>query len=234
MSPFLLTLSFMAGILTFFSPCAIAMLPAYAGYFISSEDDLGNVYDRAIMGLIWGVIFALGFSTVFAFIALLILTGVNVLVKALPFISILLGIILVFIAIYRFIGKNIPIFNTLKIQTFIGNNVKTKNKGIYFWGVMYSLASLGCSFPVFLSIILVSFSKASYVTGIFDILVYFVGISIISIVVSIILTISRDTIRKHLIPFLKYVNWFGNIVILLSGIYLIVFYLSSYFNVKII
>jgi cytochrome c biogenesis protein CcdA len=89
------------------------------------------------------------------------------------------------------------------------------------YGVAYGVASLGCSLPVFLIIVLQSSSAKSFIDLLWLFAAYGAGAAALIIPLTITLTLAKDLLHNHLLaalPFLKKVN---GVVLILAGIYMI-------------
>ena len=230
----LIGIAFISGILSFLSPCSIGMIPAYIGFYIINSEDASwkNIY----LGLFRGIALALGFSTIFIIFAIIIIIFGNIIIGIVPIITITIGVIIILLGISTFINKGFS-FNVLdKLQTNLGKKVKVGKNifSIYLFGLLYGLASLGCSFPLFISVILSTFIEKNYYESSLVGISYILGIFLVAIILSLLLVISSTFIEDKLFKYRLFINKIAGIVMLLAGIYIIYYQLSPYFSLKIL
>ena len=163
----LISIAFSAGILSFLSPCSVGMIPAYVGFYISNNED--KSFKKVYLGFLRGFILALGFSTIFILFAIFIIIFGDIIINIVPWIVILIGIIIVILGIRSLLNKGISLNIFHKIESNLENKAKNKNGilKIYLFGILYGLASLGCSFPLFISTVLSTFIDKNYLNTIF-------------------------------------------------------------------
>ncbi len=67
MNPELFSFAFVAGVIAFFNPCGVAMLPAYVSYYLGrgSESTSRSRWRPGLSGLFLGLSVSVGFFTVF-------------------------------------------------------------------------------------------------------------------------------------------------------------------------
>jgi len=109
LDPGLTTLALLSGMAAIFSPCGIAMLPAYiAMYFDKKESSKTNKLKK---GILFGLTVALSFIFVFILIGLVLSIFGRGLVVYTPWIALFLGFLLVILGALMIAGKNIGIFS---------------------------------------------------------------------------------------------------------------------------
>ena len=92
--------AFSAGMVATVNPCGFAMLPAYVSYFVTTNEgddgpldgEPGGVAYRLGRALLVGWTLTVGFLLLFALAGTLISLGAYVLVTAMPWIGLLIGV----------------------------------------------------------------------------------------------------------------------------------------------
>lgn len=161
-----LWIAFASGILSFFSPCVLPLIPGFVGIVIGGNKDSKNKIQR-LLG------FFVGFSAMFtilgAFSGLLgsILSEFGGLIEKIIGIAIIIFAVLFAMEIQIFKGKNVNIW-------------KFKGTGL-FGGVLLGLGVgfvwIPCSSPILASILLIATQK-SIIKGMTLLFFYSLGISI--------------------------------------------------------
>ncbi len=212
--------SFIAGLVAFFAPCSFAILPGYITYYISkysSEDKKRRLIKNIIQGFVFGVIASIGFFTVFGLAGFGVIAIGQFIKQFIPWIAVITGIILIFVGILMFFGKDFLLFQSTKLK-FMHQNEKA---GIYLFGIVYAIGSLGCVFPIFLSIVIQGIAYKSILDGIYTILAYILGMSIIMIAITTLTFATKYLILKKLEKILPYVKKLSAVVLVFAGIYMI-------------
>jgi cytochrome c biogenesis protein CcdA len=146
-----LVLAFGAGVLAALNPCAFAMLPSFAGYFVASETATGpersaDALERVLRALGVAGVVGLGVLLVFSAAGGVILAGFAAFGRILPWLALALGAALVGFGVALALGLHVP---GLRLT----GPAARKARGLrpmFTFGVAYGLASLSCVLPVFL------------------------------------------------------------------------------------
>lgn len=212
--------SFIAGLVAFFAPCSFAILPGYITYYISKhsiEDKKRRLIKNIIQGFVFGLIASIGFFTVFGFAGFGVIAIGQFIKQFIPWIAVATGIILIIVGILMFFGKEFLFFQAPNIK-FINQNEKA---GIYLFGIVYAIGSLGCVFPIFLSIVIQGIASNSFIDGAYTILAYILGMSIIMIAITTLTFATKYLILKKLEKILPYMKKLSAVVLVFAGIYMI-------------
>lgn len=135
-----LAFALIAGVTTFFAPCAYPLLPGYVGYYLSQDDaDLGGAVVRG------------GAATVGALAVLVLVGGALVslgtrAVSNLAFLEPVVGIGLVVFGVALFVGRAPSIHLLLPEH-------RSSVPGFVFFGGVYAVAAAGCVLPVVFGVV---------------------------------------------------------------------------------
>lgn len=144
-----LALALTAGILATFNPCGFALLPAYLSSIILVKDEpfapATAAYFRAMR---FAIAFSLGLLLIFAAVGLLVFPISYSVQEYLPFITALMGIVLIILGALLFWGKSPIMAKFLNPNISPGKSFRTQ----FGYGVTYALASLSCTIGPFLAI----------------------------------------------------------------------------------
>ena len=141
-------LAFAAGLVAALNPCGFAMLPAYLALVVRGED----VGRRAAVGraLTATAAMAAGFIAVFGGFGVLTVSAAATVQRYLPYVTVLIGIILVALGIWLLAGREITVLAGL------AHGVRwapTARLGSMFgYGISYAVASLSCTVGPFLAV----------------------------------------------------------------------------------
>ncbi|RLF44896.1 MAG: hypothetical protein DRN29_07640 [Thermoplasmata archaeon] len=210
--------SFIAGVIAFFSPCAFPMLPAYISYYLASKKEgIKN-------GLLGGLICAAGAVSILLIIGSIISFAGEEIGGAIKEntqnIEIVVAVIIILLGISMLLGK------TIKFSVPVQASKKEGYTGLFIYGILYALAALGCTAPIFISIMLRAFSSFNFVYGLFLSFIYSVGIAIFIVGVTLAVSMAKDVILDKAKNLLKYIERIGGAIVIIAGIYILVYALT--------
>ena len=212
-----LSLAFSAGLLAVLAPCALPMLPSFVSYYMNAEENRGLG-----SALTFGVITVAGFLSVFLVIGVLPSFAINSLASKIALITPSIGVILIILGLGHLFSDffyNIPIIKTAAPK---GTGIRA----FYLYGVGYGAASMACSFPVFVLLVLQSATAGGIASILFMFLAYGLGAATIIVPLSVALTFSREVIYQRLMAVLPHMRKINAIILILAGIYMIYYGLT--------
>lgn len=209
-------LAFAAGLVATVNPCGFAMLPAYLSYFMGLDDDDESGTPGLGQALKVGAIVSAGFLVVFGTTGLLINAGVRSIIDWIPYVALGVGILMVILGIAMFRGFELNI-GFLKA----GNGASTRNtKSVFTFGISYALASLSCTLPVFLSVVVGSLASTSFASGLATYVAYAAGMSVVLIALTIAVAQAKQGLVRRLRSALPYVQRVSAGFLIAAGAYI--------------
>ena len=195
------------------------MPPVSDGWFLtySNEDKKRRLIKNIIRGFVFGLIASIGFFTVFGFAGFGVIAIGQFIKQFIPWIAVTTGIILIIVGILMFFGKEFLFFQAPKIR-YIQKNEKA---GIYLFGIVYAIGSLGCVFPIFLSIVIQGIAYKSILDGVYTIFAYVLGMSLVMIAITTLTFATKYLILKKLEKILPYVKKVSALILIFAGAYMI-------------
>lgn len=175
MNPFLV---FFEGILSFFSPCILPLLPIYMGYLsgnAKSVDENGHIsYKRSIV-LITTIWFILGVSCTFGLMALAVHSARNVFETYHAEISLFGALVVIVMGLVQLDVIRIPFL--MKDRSLMHKLDLRKMNGLkaFVMGFLFSFSWTPCIGPYLTSIVVMAASSADAIKGILLIAWYALG-----------------------------------------------------------
>ena len=210
---------FLEGLLSFFSPCVLPLVPLYIGYLTSGIDTNLSKAKVRIQTTVRTLFFVLGISTVF-FLAGLGSSALRYFFqKNTIFFSIIGGFLLILFGLFSLGIIDIPF---LQKEHRIISFKKNKNGIIrsYLLGFFFSFACSPCVGPLLASAMLKSASAESALIGWLYIGCYTLGFIIIFILLGLFTEEVLMLLKKHT-NIVRYTKIIGGIVVLCMGIYML-------------
>jgi len=163
MNAALISLALISGFLTFLTPCGLAMLPAYVSYYLGREDSVKKLSwgGRLRKGLVFGAWAGLGIVSIFAILGLAIVVIGNAVKPFIPWLTIMGALFIIVVGFLMLVKKN------FSLSLHIGMKGSGKpTRSFYSYGVIYGLAVMSCSLPIFLAVTLGALSAGGLSGGI--------------------------------------------------------------------
>lgn len=209
--------SFLLGVMAAVNPCGFVLLPTYLIYYLGIE--LGRGSDGRVATLRRGL--TVGGSVSAGFIALFLVVGVisraftTVIQDNAKYAALVIGIAMCAAGIAMLRGWKPPIAQpniSLQRTRTVGN--------MFLFGIVYAVASLGCTIGFLTSVILGSIGRNGYVSGVVSVALYGAGMALLVTTLTVALAFARvglvGVVRRGL-------PWFDKVsavFVVLTGAYL--------------
>lgn len=215
--------SFVQGVVAFFAPCAVVLLPGYITSFVGTQDQVDENASKIRKGVVLALWSVLGILVVYALGGGIILIAAQILKMYMKWIAAGLGVVLIILGIVSLFGKSIS-FN-LHFQEAQTNS---RVKEAFFFGVAYAIGALGCLFPIFLIIITQAISAPTVLEGGFYIFSYFLGMGGMMALVIFLAIHFKKWLTRSLRSLMSRMNWITGILLIAAGIYIIQYQLVMF------
>lgn len=192
---------FLQGILSFFSPCVLPLLPVYMGYLsggtLKKDEDGNTHYDRAKV-MLNTIFFVIGISFAFFLLGM----GLSVLGRFFSGNQLIFtrvgGIIVIMFGLYQLgvFGSSMLLSRELRLPFDISKMTMSPLTALVM-GFVISFAWSPCIGPVLSSVLIMAASSASSSTGFLLIGIYSLGYVIPFLLVGVFTTLLLELFGKH-------------------------------------
>ncbi len=169
-----LIIAFVAGILTFFTPCALSTMPMVIAYVGGTSSTRKKAFLYSLFVALGQVVVLTAYGVILAFLGEVFPGGVWTVVFYL-----IMGVLMVFMA-YEMWGL------TNVLNKRCGANIKTTKKGVlgaFLVGLTGVVFSTPCSTPVLLAVSAVALATSTgWINAVLLMLCYSIGFSLLSVV----------------------------------------------------
>lgn len=201
------------GILSFFSPCIIPVLPVYLSLLSNSETDSITFFKSSLFKNT--VFFGLGISTAFFLLGLSIQMVSPLLAQYQNLVILICGIMIIIMGLFYLGVIQIPFLNHEK-------KLQIETKGAFLLGFTFSFGWTPCIGPMLASVLMMSIGQSFAL-----IFVYTLGFIIPFMLVAL--------FYRHMVSLLSFIKrnmnkikLVGGVILILSGAYMIVGSIKNY------
>jgi cytochrome c biogenesis protein CcdA len=221
----LVSLAFTAGLVAALNPCGFAMLPAYLVLVVRGEradspetrTDTSTGLAAVGRALAATAGMALGFLTVFGLFGALTISAVAILPQYLPYLTVVIGIVLVVLGIWLLMGRELTLLTPRHPG---GRWAPTARLGsMYGYGVSYAIASLSCTIGPFLAVTAAGLRRGSLIGSASIYLAYIAGLTLVVGVLAVAAAAASSAVVNRLRRILPYVNRLSGALLVLVGLY---------------
>jgi cytochrome c-type biogenesis protein len=204
-----------AGVLSVFSPCGYALLPGYVSYYLGSRLSLV----RALSG---GLACTLGLVTVFTVVGGLSSSLGTVLTWLVPQLNLLAGLVLIVMGAATLRQMRVPFLTVPS-----GLSRRTGLTGFYFFGLVYGLAGVGCSAPIFISVMVFAASRGP-VNGVLAFVAYALGMGLPLMLTSVLVAQANDLLLRRISEATPRLQRVSGVMLVLVGLYMFYLHYVTY------
>ena len=239
----LLFVATVAGVASFFNPCAFPLLPAYLAQYYTAKENEGEKSTRHIF--IGGLAAALGVITFILLLGIVIgvlgagfgkslgLVGDN------PSISVrwlrgIVGVLLLYLGFSHATGKGNPFE---KLATIWHPKPLPKEKQafrkLFSYGFGYTLLGIGCGGPIMAGLFVFALSQGGFAAALIAFAVYASVMAILMIIISVLIAYSKDTLLQGLRGSTATIQRVSGVLLLIVGAFLILssIYVTAFTNI---
>ena len=214
---------FIQGILSFFSPCVLPLLPIYMGY-LSGETSEKNKRSDSVIRWKTGlntVCFVLGISTAFFILGLGFSTLGLFFRKNQGIFSWIGGIVVIFLGLFQMgVFGFLPFFSTEKRFPLAIEKLRMSPIIAFVMGFFFSFSWTPCVGPALSSVLLMASNAASQTRGFLFIGLYTLGFTLPFLVTGLFTTSVLGFFKKHR-GVVQYTEKIGGVLLVLMGVLMI-------------
>jgi len=215
-------LSFLRGLVAAVNPCAFVLLPTYLMYFLGMEGHRpGDQRATVRRALLVSAAVSAGFMAVFVVVGIVSEYATRQIEANAQYATVVIGVGFIVLGIAMLCGYQLPI-TTPRVQT--GRRDRTLG-AMALYGVAYAVASIGCTLPLFSTVVLRgTVDQEGLGTGVAHVVAYGAGMALIVTALTIALAIANTSLLRVLKSGSRYVDRIAAVLVLSSGLYLVYYF----------
>lgn len=207
--------SLLLGMLAAVNPCGFVLLPTYlvAYLSVSEADDLHTRLGRAVKV---GTSVSIGFVGVFLIVGAISRLFTNWIEVNAKYAALVIGIALIVLGIRMFTGWR----PRLWVPSLTGASRRGGVSSMVGFGVVYAIASIGCTIGLLTTAIMGSFTRDGIVSGVVSVALYGVGMGIFVTALTITLAFAKTALVRSGRGVMQVIDRFSSLLVMCTGIYL--------------
>lgn len=209
--------SFLLGVMAAVNPCGFVLLPTYLVYYLGTELERGedNPVAAVRRGLTVGAAVSSGFVLLFLIVGIISRAFTTVIQDNAKYAALVIGVALIALGIAMVAGWK---------PTIAQPNVSLERKrtfvNMFLFGIVYAVASLGCTIGFLTSVILGSVGRHGYTSGVISVVLYGLGMGMLVTSLTVALAFARVGLIGTLRRGLPWFDKVSGVFVILTGIYL--------------
>ncbi|MGI0052733.1 MAG: redoxin domain-containing protein [Thermoplasmata archaeon] len=244
-------LAAVAGVSTFFSPCAFPMFPGYMGLFLglnatpteTSATGTGTYVGSVRRAAVAGTVTAIGMILVFLIIGVALIYAASLVSGYIPDLLIVVGSALIVLGAllltnlqywrivtpfqmlwHRIRGKDASGVQAAAVVATSGQGYHVK---LFSYGMGYAAAAAGCVAPVIFSAIIAGLALGLW-GGIANVLIFALTAAGLMIAVTVLLAVAGKRFVNQLKAYTPLIKKVSAVALLVVGVYLVYFYYTAW------
>lgn len=220
--------AFAAGMVSIVNPCGFAMLPAYLGLYVGTQEAKGaRIEHRLVNALLVSAAVGLGFVLLFGVAGIILSAGAQSVARVFPYVGLAVGVALALLGAYILAGGKLYTSIASRTGSRIGDPRDATFRGYFLFGISYALASLSCTLPIFLALVSSSLAAGGIVFALGQFIVYALGMAFVILLITLSLAIFKGAMvraMRRLVPLTQPVS---AVLVLVAGGYIIFYWLTE-------
>lgn len=209
--------SFLLGVMAAVNPCGFVLLPTYLIYYLGLE--LGRDNENSVTtlrrSLTVGASVSAGFVGLFLIVGIISRAFTTVIRDNAKYAALVIGLALIAMGIAMLRGWKPPV-----AQPDVSVERKRTIWNMVLFGVVYAIASIGCTIGLLISVILGSVNRNGFASGVVSIVFYGAGMGLLVTSLTVALAFARVGLVGALKRSLRWFDRVSAIFVLLTGLYL--------------
>jgi len=212
-----ISVALVAGGLAVVNPCGFPLLPAFLSFYLGADEgELPRAPTRILQGLLVGLLVSAGFLGLFALASLPVSFGVALVARAIPWVGLATGALLALAGLAALAGRRVALPFHLQLPV----RKERRLGAMLLFGLGYGAASLGCTLPLFLTLIAASSGTDKLTVFV----AYAVGTTVVLVALSLLVALAREGVARTVRPVFPYMGRIAGLLLVIAGGYLVYYW----------
>lgn len=226
--------AFSAGMIAAVNPCGFALLPAYLGYYLGDNPAPGSSgHGRAgLARAAWvSAMVSAGFVLLFGAVGLIVAAASSAIlsftVSSFAWVGLAVGVMLAVAGGRMLDGASVYTNLGDRVASRLGSSARQSGaRGYLAYGVAYGAASLGCTLPIFIVVMLSAISTGGWLQGTLQFLLYALGMAFVITVLTLSTTFFKYAAFARVRSVGRWIQPISAALLLLAGAYITYYWLT--------
>ena len=221
--------AFAAGMASAVNPCGFAMLPAYLGLYLGANEQAGyqtHSFQRLLRALLVGAVVTSGFVLLFGIVGVVIGAGARSVIDIIPWLGLAVGVLLTFAGSWLLWGGKLYSGLAVRAAGRIGNPAQVSVRGYFLFGLSYGMASLSCTLPIFLVVVVTTLTVSGVAAAIRQFVLYALGMGLVVMALTVGMAFFKGAAVRALQKTLRYFPPFSGGLMIAAGSYIVYYWLT--------
>jgi len=216
--------SFILGVMAAVNPCGFVLLPTYLVYYLGTELNREDETKTTTLrrGLSVGMAVSSGFIGLFLVVGIISRAFTTVISENAKYAALVIGIALVAMGIAMLFGWKPPV-----AQPNVSVERERTTWNMFLFGIVYAIASIGCTIGLLISVILGSVNRHGFVSGVISIVLYGLGMGLLVTSLTVALAFARVGLVSTIKKSFKWFDKVSAVFVVLTGLYLSWYWLGA-------
>ena len=225
-----LSYAFGAGMVSAVNPCGFAILPAYVGFYLGTQQPVharAPIAKRLFRALWVSAVVTAGFVLMFGVAGLVFSVATAAVARFFPWMAVAIGVLLVLVGGTMLTGRTLYTSLGEQLADRLGPATRRSGaRGYLAYGLAYAAASLSCQLPVFLAVVASALTAGGFVEATSQFVLFALGMGLAITVLTVATAIlgSAGFVRARMV--VRYVQPVSAGLLLLGGAFIIYYWLT--------
>lgn len=221
--------AFAVGMASAVNPCGFALLPTYLGLYVGSATLEGRTWPAQLAGaLLVSMAMTASFVALFGAAGVVLGLAGAVVGPMLPWLSIAVGVLLVFTGGRLLAGRALAAAPAERLADALGGTAgRAGLLGYAAYGLAFALSSLGCTLPLFLSVVGTGFARGGLLAGLEELLLYALGMGVVVSILTVLVALLGRGVLIRVRGVGRVLEPFSAVLLLATGGYIVYYWLSA-------
>ena len=220
--------AFVAGMVASVNPCGFVLLPAYLGYYLGNDRGAPGGRGPTSRALVISATVTASFALLFGLAGVLADLAASALTSSFPWVGTAVGVALILLGGILASGRELTVSLPPRAAQHLKAATRIRGLGGYAaYGTAYGLTSLGCTLPVFLSVVGTSLQLHGLADAVGQFLLFGVGMGTVLTALTIATAWLGDSLIRRARTVGQHIGWASAILLWLAGAYVVYYWLTA-------
>lgn len=219
--------AFGAGMVAAVNPCGFALLPGYLGLYLGSENGGLGLSSRLPRAVAISLTVSASFVLLFAAAGVLVAASASGAARFFPIAGLVVGVLLVTAGAALLGGARLDLALASRVEQGFSQAAQRHDViGYAAYGFAYAAGSLGCTLPIFLTVVATGFAAGGPIGAISQFVLFGLGMGAVLTALTLATAILGHSAFRSIRKAGAYLQRLGAMALLLAGGYVVYYWLA--------